>query len=182
MPARISSFGTNRSSEKRAAFVNNSSAEAKMKDSELVDKFYIGQNEIDVLEKRMTEEWVRYFFLSGKEKIAYYAGFVNDGRILTQIIEAKKGFLPGKSLMAEIYKNFILKRYNTVISDSGLTASGLHFWKNNFQNFKNAGYSVGACKIDSINNLNMQDMILFSDVSQFDKYYGHKEWHYFIRR
>jgi hypothetical protein len=150
MPAIINPLD-DASASSRKSFIN--SPIDKLSSAKRIDRVKLYGDEFDVYEHLITTDWIKYFFTLNGERMAMFNGFIRDNDLITQIIEAKKGAYKGQSLMSEIYIKYLLKKYNSIISDSALTPSGFHFWYSNFDKYIKNNFVVNIVEVSYDNNI-----------------------------
>ena len=145
MPAPIKTLDGSLSAG-RSSFIN--APIDKTKSATKVDQVNIYGDVFDVYQHNVTGNWIKYFFMKNGERMAMYTGYVYGDDIVTGVTETRKGAYPGKSMLVEIYLQFLLKKYRSVVSDSGLTPDGFNFWKRNFGVFIEKGYQINLVSFD----------------------------------
>lgn len=109
---------------------------------------------------------VEYYFAIGDEIISLYIGEHAKRGIITQLVESKAKILPNDSFMGEVYVNFLLPKYNFIMSDINLTQLGFNFWFNNFDKFEDNGYRIYVADTST------KTKKLLTDKKQLKQYYG----------
>ncbi len=148
---------------------------------EPMDSFTVKGLDLNVFEvTKPTGKLHEYAFVRMEDDVivANYAGTqTKDGGIETEYIETRKGAMVGASLMAEIYKAFLLKRYKYILSDDTLSAWGFNFWFRNFDDWVKAGYKVYVVDLNAGTQTPLrykEELHDYLGKSDLDEYYRYK--------
>lgn len=126
--------------------------------------------DLEVRRHTPTQGWEKYYFYDDGEVVAFYSGLIErKNKIVTSMTMTRAGYVKGKSLMGEIYTEFLLKHYDSVVSDSALTEKGFNFWKNNFSNFIKKGFKVNLVEYSMHTNefVFIENLKSIKDLQEF---------------